>query len=115
MDFRFSSNETICQEMGKRLKDYRISMNLTQARLAENCGISKRTVERIENGENKSVDNLLSVLRALNLLGKIDLLVPEQEMRPTDIVLKKPVRTRASSDSRKKAAVKGKISWETDK
>ncbi|MCQ2578257.1 MAG: helix-turn-helix domain-containing protein [Treponema sp.] len=115
MDFRFSSNEIICQEMGKRIKDYRISMNLTQAQLAENCGIPKRTVERIESGENKSIDNFLAVLRALNLLGKIDFLIPEQELRPTDIVFNKPVRLRASSKSNKSTTVKGIINWETDK
>lgn len=94
MDFRFSSNEIIYKEIGERVHDYRISMNLTQAQFAQKCGMPKRAVERIESGENRNLDNFLAVLRGFNLLSNIDLLIPKQEERPTDIVAKKPIKKR---------------------
>ena len=63
--------------MGERVKNYRISMNLTQAQLAQKCGMPKRSVERIENGENRNLDNFLAVLREFNLLSNIDFLIPK--------------------------------------
>lgn len=110
MDFRFSSNENIYKAIGERAKNYRISMNLTQAQFAQKCGMPKRAIERIESGENRNLDNFLAVLRGFNLLANIDLLIPEQEERPTDIAAKKPVKKRVyskKSDTEKPAIIWG--------
>lgn len=114
MTFRFMSNEAICKELGSRLQNYRLSMNLTQAQLAENCALPKRSVERIENGENKSLVNLLFVLRAMNLLDNISLLVPEQELRPTDIVMNKKQKVRVCHKKNAQDE-KPKIKWGDEK
>ena len=109
MNFRFLSNENIYLEMGERVKNYRISMNLTQAQLAKKCGMPKRSVERIENGENRNLDNFLAVLREFNLLSNIDFLIPKQENRPTEIIEKKTVKKRVYH--KKSETIKNSVKW----
>jgi transcriptional regulator with XRE-family HTH domain len=45
------TDASVLRELGERLLKVRLDRNLTQAALAEQAGISKRTVERIESGE----------------------------------------------------------------
>ena len=45
------SDQAILQELGARIANTRLERNLTQADLAKEAGVSKRTVERLESGE----------------------------------------------------------------
>ena len=71
-------------ELGRRLTRSRLDRNLTQAALAREAGVSKRTVERLEAGESTQLGNLLRVLRALGLLGRLDSLVPDSPPSPVE-------------------------------
>lgn len=95
--FGIENNEMIMKEMGIRIKDTRISIELTQQGLAERAGISQRTIERIENGENVKVENIINVLRAMQLLQNLENLVPEQRLRPTELYDNHKKRVRAVS------------------
>ena len=44
------SEQAIMKELGTRMKQYRISLNITQKEFADKCGISSSTVVRMENG-----------------------------------------------------------------
>ena len=80
MKINGSENNTfILAEIGKRIKEIRVTHSMTQKEMAEKAGVSTKTVERIESGENVKIENLLNVLRILNFLQNINLLVPEQE------------------------------------
>jgi DNA-binding XRE family transcriptional regulator len=46
------TDEAVLHELGGRLAGLRIEHNLTQAALAEQAGVSKRTIERLESGWN---------------------------------------------------------------
>jgi transcriptional regulator with XRE-family HTH domain len=72
----------VLQEIGDRLERRRIDAGLTQAHLAEEAGISKRTVERIEAGHSTDFVMLLRVLRVLKLLEALDQLVPDLPQSP---------------------------------
>jgi transcriptional regulator with XRE-family HTH domain len=72
----------VLHEMGDRLERRRIDAGLTQARLAEEAGISKRTVERMEAGHSADLVMLLRVLRVLKLLEALDQLVPDLPQSP---------------------------------
>ena len=85
------SNDYILKEFGKRIHDTRISVTMTQRELAERAGVSLSTMERIENGDNVKIENILNVMRALSLLSNLDILIPEQEIIPT-IVIEQRVR-----------------------
>ena len=88
--------------LGARLERHRIAADLTQAALAERAGVSKRTLERIEAGQGSELASLLRILRALNLLGSVDALIPELPASPLEDLKRKGrvrrrVRPRASS------------------
>jgi transcriptional regulator with XRE-family HTH domain len=76
------SDDAILRELGHRLARHRIAHELTQAALASQAGIAKRTVERIEAGESSQVVSLIRVLRVLGLLEGLGQLVPDQDQRP---------------------------------
>lgn len=80
------NNQTILLELGRRIQETRIAASLTQKDLAERAGISLSTLVRLESGESVRFEYVLNTLRALNLLSNIDLLVQEQEMRPSDLL-----------------------------
>ncbi len=44
--------KTILSELGNRIQQYRISMNITQTELAQKCGLSLKTIARTEAGHD---------------------------------------------------------------
>lgn len=90
------NNRFILRELGQRIKEIRIKRSLTQQELAQNAGVSFSTIARIENGTSVNMENYMRILRNLNLLQNFDLLVPEQQIAPEDILERTPRRQRAS-------------------
>jgi transcriptional regulator with XRE-family HTH domain len=76
------TDTAILHEIGGRLEHRRIDAGLTQAQLAEEAGISKRTVERIEAGHSTDFVMLLRALRILKLFETLDQLVPDLPQSP---------------------------------
>ena len=102
------SNDALLHELGERLTGARLALNLTQAALAEQAGVAKRTVERLESGEAATqLSGFIRVCRVLGLLERLDGLVPEPTTSPmTQLKLQGRKRQRASS--RKAVSVKTK-------
>ncbi|NHQ59675.1 helix-turn-helix domain-containing protein [Chlorobium sp. BLA1] len=91
------SDEAILGELGKRLAQRRLELQLTQEMLAEQAGVSKRTVERVEAGATAQMSTMIRILRVLGLLDRMEALVPESGARPMDLLrLKGKARKRAS-------------------
>ena len=59
---------------------------MTQSQVAKEAGISKRTVERIENGSSAQFSSLIRLLRALDLVGGLEHLVPEEGPSPMELL-----------------------------
>lgn len=96
-------------ELGRRVMAERLAQNLTQAQFAEAAGISKRTLERLEDGEPTQLSNLIRVLRALNKLTSLEALLPVLPASPIDLVERQgKVRKRASGSAAKHPA---KTAW----
>ena len=72
----------ILRELGERLTRLRLERNLTQAELAAQAGVSKRTLERMEAGGATQFANLVRVCRALGLIERFEPLVPEPVPSP---------------------------------
>lgn len=104
------SDEAVLVELGHRIARRRIDLGLTQARAAEEAGIGKRTVERVEAGSDTQVATLIRLLRVLDLADELNRLVPEPWPRPMDLLkLKGKERKRASS--RRCARSRGDWQW----
>jgi len=108
------TDDAILAETGKRIARCRLDHQLTQAEVAEQAGVSKRTVERIEAGASAQMSTIIRVLRVLDLLPGLDHLIPEPGPRPMELLkLKGKVRQRASSKRRSDRTGK-KWSWGDD-
>jgi transcriptional regulator with XRE-family HTH domain len=107
-----ATDEVILAELGRRLARVRLERNLTQAQLAEQAGLSKSTVERLETGEVAArLTGLIRVCRVLDLIGRFELLLPEPVPSPvTQLKLRGRQRQRASG-SKPKPPAAGKSAW----
>ena len=106
----FESNEQILCELGERIRDTRIRHPMTQKELADRSGLSLKTVSNIEKGKDTNLGSLIAVLRTLGLLANIDMMLPEQEMRPSDYLKEEKKRLRAYTAARRGLA-SGDVSW----
>ena len=98
---RLLADDTILAEIGERVARRRLDLQLTQADVAGQAGISKRTVERIEAGASAQMSSVIRILRVLDLLSALDRMIPEAGPRPMDLLKRKgKVRQRASSRRR---------------
>lgn len=90
--------DVILNELGQRLARRRLDMGLTQEHAAEEAGIGKRTVERIEAGGDTQVSTLIRLMRILDLTDGLNCLAPEPGLRPMELLkLRGKKRKRASS------------------
>lgn len=107
------SDDAILREMGSRLATARLAQDLTQAALADEAGISKRTVERLESGEVAArLSGLVRVCRALNMVDRLEALVPSPMASPVEqLKLAGRRRKRASGRRREKTSTKMKWTW----
>ena len=91
------ADDAILAEIGERISSRRLDLQLTQAEVAEQAGIAKRTLERIEAGHSAQMSNLIRLLRVLDGLPGLDGLIPEAGPRPMDLLKRKgKARQRAS-------------------
>ena len=112
---KLSGNENtifVLKELGNRIKDNRIAYPMTREQLAEKSGVSLSTIVRMENGVNIGMEQLINVMRALNLLHSIELLIPEYKLSPMDIAMGREKKKRASS---KKPDSKKNWTWGGDR
>lgn len=107
-----ATDTVILGELGGRLAKIRLDRNLTQAQLATQAGVSKRTVERLESGAVATqLSGFIRVCRALDLVERFDLLVPEPVPSPVaQLKLGGKQRRRASAPKSAPPAAK-KWQW----
>jgi len=108
------TDESILAEIGERITRRRLESHLTQAVLAREAGVAKRTVERVEAGETAQLTTIIRIFRALDLLSKLDQILPESTPGPIAIMTGKgKVRKRASSQERASAPEEA-WTWDDD-
>ena len=104
------SDKTLLEELGRRLAALRLERDLTQTQLAEEAGVSKSTLQRLEAGEVATqLSGFLRVCRALGLLGRLDVLLPEPVPGPM-AQLKQRGRLRQRA-GRKRPAATSSRNW----
>jgi len=93
------SPEALSSDIGAKIERLRLSRNITQAELAQDAGVSERTLRRLESGDGATLDSFVRVLSALRLSENLDLLVPDPRIRPIE-----RVRTGGTERQRSRAA-----------
>jgi transcriptional regulator with XRE-family HTH domain len=102
IDFTIASSKQIEIALCKQLRKIRLARNITQEKLAEEAGLSIRTIYTLEKGLGVSLDTFIRVLIALNIQHNLEVLLPDPEIKPIDLLIKKKKeRERASTGSSK--------------
>ena len=103
-------SEDVITEIAVRFRQYRIAYPMTQAELAERSMVSLSTIKRFESGEDIGLTRLLSLMDTLGLRNRIDLLIPDQSIRPSAFLERERPRQRA----RRKKPAKTEWKWGDD-
>ena len=107
------SEGTVLQELGNRISQHRLNRNLTQAQLAKEAGVSPSTVNRMEAGSSSQISNLVRVLRALGLMERLNLLVPQPAASPIQqLKMDGKTRQRARPSKQEERGSKAPWSWD---
>ena len=97
-------DEVLLRELGERMEAQRLSRNLTQAQLAKEAGVSRRTIERMEAGAvGTQLSVFLRVCRALDIIPRFELLLPAPEPSPIEMLRYKQTRRRRARVVKEKA------------
>ncbi len=105
------TDDAILAEIGERLAARRIDLQLTQAAVAEQAGIAKRTLERMEAGHSSQLSSLIRVLRVLDAMPGLENLLPESGPRPMDLLQRKGKRRQRASGRRGAGSADKPWSW----
>ncbi len=107
-----ATDGAVLRELGGRLAQVRLEQNLTQAQLAKQAGLSKRTVERLESGSVATqLSGFIRVCRVLDLMERFDLFVPEPVPSPVEQLKLRGRRRQRASGKRKAKRVPKKWQW----
>lgn len=84
--FSIATSDQIETALCKRLESIRLSRNITQAQLAEEAGVSPRTIGRLEKGQGVSMDTFIRTMMALSIQQNLETLLPDPTVRPIERV-----------------------------
>ncbi len=94
------SDDAVLKEIGSRIARYRLNQDKTQSALAQEAGVSTRTLLRVEHGHSVQASSLIRILRALQLVENIGALIPESAVSPIQqLKMQGKQRQRASSSA----------------
>jgi DNA-binding XRE family transcriptional regulator len=105
------TDEAVLQEIASRLERHRIESQLTQAALATQAGVAKRTIERIERGHTADFVTLIRVLRVLKLTDGLENLVPPLSQSPMALLKLRGRERRRVSVRKPKRAKTASSPW----
>lgn len=81
-DWHSLSDLEVLGEFGTRIRLARMERNLTQQMLADRSGLNRSTIRDLENGASVNLLSLMQLLRSLEMLDRLDLLLPGISQSP---------------------------------
>lgn len=92
---QFKSPRELQTELGRRIRQLRLSRNIDQRAAAEKAGVARAALQNLEAGRGSSVQTLLRTLKALNYLEGIEMLAPQPTVNPLALLKTKTPPQRA--------------------
>lgn len=85
----YTTNQDLIILLSQRLKEYRLAARISQREMAERSGVSLSTISHLEQGINRNItlNNFISLLRAIGMEQRLTDLLPELPM-PTPSLTK---------------------------
>jgi len=83
-DIYMLSDAELTKRISSRLKELRLKQNISRHELSASSGVSTSSVARMEDGEIKSFDSLLRILRTLGKIEIFQPLVEDEEISPNE-------------------------------
>lgn len=106
-----NSDSAVLKEIGDRIAQYRLNRDKTQAALAQEAGVSHRTIGRVEHGDSVQASSLIRILRALKLVENIEGLIPEPVVSPVQQLKMQGKQRKRASSKFTKPNKEGAWSW----
>ena len=106
------TDQAILGEIGRRLAKQRLSISKSQAELASECGLARRTIQYAEAGKPVQSESLVKILRSLGLLDTLDALLPDQSLRPMDMLKLKNKERKRVVKKRGSHKIQGEGEWQ---
>ena len=72
-------------ELSSRFKALRLSLNYSQSYVASKSGVSLRTIKSFEKDGSISFDNLIKLLKVINVADNLDYLIPSIGLNTVDL------------------------------
>ena len=106
-----TTDAAMLAELGRRLQRHRLERNWTQEQLAEEAGVGRATVQRVERGQSVQMTSMVRLLRTLGLLAGLDAAVPESIDLPIARLEREQRRTRRRARRDAPAADSSEEPW----
>jgi transcriptional regulator with XRE-family HTH domain len=94
-DMQFRTPQELQTELGRRIRELRLSRNIDQRAAAAKAGVARAALQNLEAGRGSSVQTLLRILKALNYLEGIEILAPQPTVNPLALLKTKTPPQRA--------------------
>ena len=80
----YTTNQDFIMLLSQRLKEYRLAARISQKEMTEKSGVSLTTISHLEQGVNQNItlNNFISLLRAVGMEHRLNNLLPELPMPP---------------------------------
>ena len=108
-------DQVVLQEIGERISEHRLQMNLTQRDLAAQAGVSLSTLVRLEDGNGVNMVNLVRILRVLGLLENLEIVLPRPAASPVALLERKGKKRLRASGTRKQSGPPENWVWGDEK
>lgn len=83
-DIYLLSDAELTKRIASRLKELRLTQNISRHDLSASSGVSTSTISRMEEGEIRSFDSFLRIIRTLGKIDCLQPLVEEEEISPNE-------------------------------
>ena len=109
MELNNQSPAAVAAELGERLKQARLNINMTQSDVGNIAGLNRKIIINAEKGMVK-LEPLIAIMMALGLTDNIDRFLPTQPISPLQLA-KLAGKKRQRSSGKNLVKSKDNVKW----